>query len=119
MIYSFTIPCRLPGLNEYVRACRANRYAAADMKRWTEELIAFYSRELPVISGPVTVSFLWREGDRRRDLDNVAFAKKFILDSLVKTGALPDDGRRHVVGFTDSFETTPKQWSVTVTIKEE
>lgn len=40
----------------------------------------------------------------RRDLDNVCFAKKFILDSMVKAGKLKDDNRNFVKGFRDDFE---------------
>lgn len=44
------------------------------------------------------------EENKRRDLDNVCFAKKFILDSMVKTGKLKDDNRNFVKGFRDDFE---------------
>lgn len=116
--YCFTIPYKLPGLNEYIRACRGNRYEGAKMKRDVERLIAVYARRLPEITGPVRVSFTWKEGDRRRDLDNVAFAKKFILDGLVKSGKLQDDNRRHVLGLIDNFTYTPKHWGVEVVLTE-
>ena len=32
------------------------------------------------------------------------FAKKFILDSMVKNGKLNDDNRKYVTAFTDTFE---------------
>ncbi len=47
--------------------------------------------------------FRWYEEDKRRDIDNIAFAKKFILDALVKTGILPDDSRKWLLSFVDDF----------------
>ena len=41
--------------------------------------------------------------NKKRDLDNVAFAKKFILDAMVKYKKLKDDNRKYVTGFTDKF----------------
>ena len=49
------------------------------------------------------ITFNWIESNRKRDLDNVAFAKKFILDALVKCGKMKDDNRNYVLGFVDEF----------------
>ena len=54
---------------------------------------------------------------RRRDLDNVAFAKKFIQDSLVHAGVLVNDGWNQIEGFTDDFAVDPKNPRVEVTIE--
>ena len=50
------------------------------------------------------VHFLWLERDRRRDKDNIAAGKKFVLDGIVKAGILPGDGWKNVVGFKDDFD---------------
>lgn len=97
------IPFKLPSLNEYIDVCRRNRYEAANFKAGIEADIAVYLKDLPEFTKPVKIRFHWIEGNRKRDLDNVAFAKKFILDALVKLGKLPDDNRKCVTGFTDSF----------------
>lgn len=73
------------------------------MKKEIEEEIAGYLTELPRFDCPVSIEFHWIESNKRRDLDNVAFAKKFVLDALVKAGKLKDDNRRYVVGFMDTF----------------
>ena len=52
---------------------------------------------------PVHVTFVWLEPNHRRDKDNVAFAKKFILDALQKKGVLPNDNNKWISGFTDEF----------------
>lgn len=102
------INLRLPGLNEYINECRNNKFAAAAMKRETENNIGWFIKRLPVYTDPVIVHFVWIEKDRKRDLDNIAFAKKFIFDALVKFGKLAGDGQKYVVGFTDTLEHGPE-----------
>lgn len=60
------------------------------------------------IDKPVIGHFTWIEENKRRDLDNVCFAKKFILDALVEAEVLKDDNRRIVTNFTDSFKYADK-----------
>ena len=79
--YLLTIPGQLPGANDYIAAERANRHKAAKMKRDAQSYIAWYiKRDLRGvrIKRPVVLSYTWWEKDRRRDKDNIAFAKKFI-----------------------------------------
>ena len=98
------IPMKLPSLNNYIDACRFNRYAGAKMKTKTEDEISMYLQTLPHFERPIKIHFRWVEDNKRRDLDNIASAKKFILDAMVKTGVLTDDNRKCVVAFTDTFE---------------
>lgn len=97
------IPLKLPSLNDYVYACRANKYTGYRMKKGVEAKIMRYINKLPLFEKPIKIDFIWIEENKRRDLDNVAFAKKFILDALVKAGKLKDDNRRCVTAFSDSF----------------
>lgn len=100
----FEIPFRLPTLNEYTDKCRGNRYGGAGLKKSVERNIqqVLSSKDF-YISSPVHIEFIWHEPNRRRDKDNVAFAKKFILDALQKSGRLPNDNNRYISGFTDNF----------------
>lgn len=98
------IPFRLPSLNQYINECRKNRYAGAKMKKTIDSDIEYYIGQLPRYNKPIKIHFTWVEENKRRDLDNVCFAKKFILDSMVKAGKLKDDNRNYVVGFEDSFK---------------
>lgn len=112
----------LPGLNEYISAERRNKYAAAKMKKQTEHYIIWeIKRQLGNKKAvePVTINYCWVEKNRRRDKDNIAFAKKFIQDALVKAGVLENDGWANIEGFTDSFEVDKKNPRVEVGIKEE
>lgn len=112
------IALKLPSLNEYTNECRRHKYAGARMKKKYEEAIGLYIQKLPRFENPVRITFIWLEGNKKRDLDNVCFAKKFILDALVKYGKLKDDNRNNVCGFTDRFlyGTT---WGVVLQIVEE
>lgn len=122
-MYKFTIPGILPGLNEYINAerGRAGRYAAAAMKKQAEHIIgwAIKSQLKRVrITRPVIIRYLWVEPNRKRDKDNIAFAKKFIQDSLVKTGVLDGDGWKHIEKFYDNFAVDPKNPRIVVEIEE-
>lgn len=117
--YKFTIQGTLPGLNEYINAERRNKYAAAKMKHQTESLIMLMARNKLRglrITQPVKIHYLWVEKDRRRDLDNISFAKKFIQDALVKSKILENDNQSHIIGFSDDFAVDKKNPRVEVTI---
>ena len=49
------------------------------------------------------IRFEWHERTKKRDADNIASAKKFILDALVKSCVLVDDSRKYVKGFYDEI----------------
>ena len=100
----FVIDMKLPSLNDYIRACRSNKYLAAKYKRDVEADIGVFLTRMPKWSKPIKIHFHWIEGNARRDLDNICFAKKFILDAMQKFGKLENDNRKYVTAFTDSFE---------------
>lgn len=67
---------------------------------------------------PVVIRYLWIEPNRRRDKDNVAFAKKFIQDALVANNVLKNDGWAEIEHFTDDFAVDQKNPRIEVTIQE-
>jgi hypothetical protein len=103
MIY--TIPFELPSLNEYVNAERSNRFAGAKMKKDIEKRIhaELLRQDVVMHSVPVYIVFEWKCKNKRKDKDNVAFAKKFLLDSLVRCGIIPNDTWAMIRGFSDMF----------------
>ena len=103
-MYRVEIPLKLPSCNQYIYACRSNKYLGAKMKRDAEDAIGVYISELPHFEKPIKIHFTWIESNKRRDLDGICFAKKFILDALQKYGKLENDNRNYVYAFTDSFE---------------
>lgn len=107
MIFNFKILGRLPSLNDYTKANRGNIYAGATMKKNAEmQIISAIYEYLPNvrIKAPVRLNFRWVEPKNNRDLDNICFAKKFILDALVKSEVLQGDSQKYVKGFTDTFD---------------
>lgn len=111
MKYKFEINQKLPSLNEYTKACRTNKFIGAQMKQEVETQIwADIKQQLKGIKveGPVRINFIWVEENKKRDLDNICFAKKFVLDALVKTNVLANDTQNYVIGFSDTFEYNKK-----------
>ena len=89
--FAFSVPGKLPSLNDFIRVERANRFAAASLKRRAHEQVLAALGEHPSFTEPVTVFFAWYRPDKRTDKDNVAFAKKFVLDALQIAGVIPND----------------------------
>jgi len=112
------IPIRLPGLNEYTKSNRANKYAGAELKRKTEAIITQYIKmQCKAKLGRVKVHFDWREPNAKRDPDNIRFAAKFILDALVACEVIPNDSQRYIAGLSDTFSVS-KQPGVRVELEE-
>lgn len=122
MEYLLIITGKLPGLNDYIAAERANRYKGAEMKADSGNIVAVAIRRCMRgvrIDKPVEMYYTWYESNKRRDKDNVSsFGRKVIQDSLVQCGVLKDDGWKHVVGFSDRFEVDKKNPRIEVKIRE-
>lgn len=103
MFYKFEIPGTLPTLNQYVNLERSNRYAAANLKKQTQERIISCLSDAPEFPGSVTVLFTWVRPDMRSDKDNVAFAKKFILDAIQQAGVIKNDNWKLCTPFDLKF----------------
>lgn len=119
------IPGKLPGMNEMIGAAKGMKGRGtlySNMKReWTDR-VCMLAKEAGIdkpgpFQGRVIISFRWFEESRRRDIDNVAAAKKFVIDGLVKAGVISSDGWRGVQSFTDSFDVRPERPGVAVTIQ--
>lgn len=119
--WSFWVSGPLPGMNEIIAAAKGFKgrgFGYAKMKReWTDavQMLATVAR-LPAVKR-ARFTFRWVEKDRRRNPDNVASAKKLILDGLVKARVLANDGWSEVAGWTDTFEVGAKP-GVEVTLIE-
>lgn len=112
---------RLSGLNEYTKACRTNKYAGAKLKEQNEKKVAaaiYGTCPTVTFRTPVQIIYRWYEKNKRRDKDNIAFAKKFINDALVECGTLQGDGWQYVVGFVDEFYIDKENPHVEVEIRE-
>lgn len=121
MEYKLIIPYNLPCLNDYIRAERTHWSKAANMKSETEKGIILLCRQQlrsVKIEKPVYMQYLWVERNRRRDRDNIAFAKKFIQDALIKADILKNDNWAAIIGFSDEFAIDKQNSRVEIIIKE-
>jgi hypothetical protein len=106
----FSIDTRLPGMNEIIDAATRFRRRGskriplyADMKSHSTNIV-MWSIKAEGITGPIPspygVTIIWQESTRRRDIDNIQAATKFVLDGLVKAGVVAGDGPDHCVTIT-------------------
>lgn len=125
MEFCFTVLGKLPGLNDYIRACRTNPYVGAKMKHDSEKLINRFI--LPVKGGltcypyklPVEIEIAYYEANKRRDPDNVSgYARKVIFDALVNAGVLKDDGQDEIKTIRESWAVDRENPRIEIKIKE-
>lgn len=68
---------------------------------------------------PIRIRYVFYEPNKKRDCDNIAaFPHKVIQDALVETNTIPNDGWRHIVGFTDDFEVDENDPRIEITLEE-
>lgn len=105
----FIILGRLPSLNDYTKTNRSHWSKGAAMKKQIEADIIWQIKgavgkgHLLPVDKPAVISFEWHESDKRRDLDNIFSAKKFILDAMQRAGIIANDNRKHVRGLHDTI----------------
>lgn len=117
MEQTFEIPGRFVSLNEFYRMHRYEQHVTKEEHDGRVALCAKAAGIKPA-RGRITYHVHWVEQNRKRDLDNVAFGKKFVQDGLVKAGIIPNDTHHEIEGFSDSFGYDAKNPRIIVTIKE-
>lgn len=97
MVNTIKIKCDFVYLNEYINTERRNKYAAAKIKDKLTNMVAWQCKDrlLYKPKGKVDMIFKWHVKGRH-DSDNIAFAKKFVLDGMVKAGILENDNPKWV-----------------------
>lgn len=99
----FFVPGIMPGQNIIIG--RATRWLYRKEKKAWGQRVAFAIREAQLVPmRRVRITWDWVERNRRRDPDNfTGLSKKFILDALVTSGILADDGWDEIAGWTDRW----------------
>jgi len=111
------IPDTLTSCNEYISAERTNKYLAAKIKKIETERVRWACFGVPPVEDyPVHIAFMWLCPNKRLDPDNIAFARKFILDGLQKAGVLKDDSWNYINGFSDTFNLAGNRVGVNIVI---
>src|SRR5699024_4720571 len=71
-------------------------FAAAKVKKNCTNICKIHSLKAKnqglEIPTPFKATFEWYVKDKRKDLDNIAFQKKFILDGMVEAELIENDG---------------------------
>lgn len=94
----------LTDLNKYIREERRNRFAGAKLKKDNTEYVMWKTKGLPKVTFyPLHVHIDWYTKNEMVDPDNIAFAKKYVLDGLVENGIIPDDSRKIIHSLSDAF----------------
>lgn len=102
-------------LNTYINKERSNRFMAANIKKEETERVIWQCKQLNPIEGDLSVHFHWIVPNARKDPDNIAFAKKFILDGLVSASVIPNDTQKTIKEFRDTFEVGEPMVIITIT----
>jgi len=91
-------------LNEYIDCERGSTIAAAAMKKKCTEQVKEQCllQQIQPVNGKIDLLFEWHSSTRH-DPDNVAFAKKFILDGLQAAGVLENDNRKFIGTMADEI----------------
>lgn len=97
----------MASLNDYILACRKSPFAGNHFKHKEQAKIikAIGESDLQQVTDyPLQVTFLFYEVNHKRDLDNISsWAHKSVMDALVTSGILENDGWKQVVGYSDCF----------------
>jgi len=120
MKYRFEIHRRLPSLNDYIHKINHNRFVGNKFKQDIQEDICWEIKaqlKNLKIEKPVILHITWIEENKKRDVDNVYSAVKYIQDALVEMQVLKNDGKKYVVDVKHSIEYA-NQSKVIVELKE-
>ena len=101
----FTVRTPLPSLNEYINAERSNKYAAAKIKKNATNAVlwAIKTQKCKETFEQFSLVINYFCKDKRKDKDNIAFQKKFILDGMQKAGIIANDGWNNVTDWEEHF----------------
>ena len=110
----------LTDLNKYVNLERSNKFAANALKQRETENIAWLCKEqnLKTMRPPVFLVFHWIAPNKKKDKDNIAYAKKFILDGLQMAQIIPRDSWDNIEGWSDKFSLSKDNSMIMVDIEE-
>lgn len=114
----FFVPGPLPGQNTFMGKGSRWTYKQAK-KEWAKRIGLDIAQAKLKPMRRVQIAWRWQERNKRRDPDNfTGISKKFILDTLVNAGILPDDGWDEIAGWTDHWMVDATSPGVLITLQE-
>ena len=89
------IPLKLPSCNQYIYACRSNKYFSNGKKKKEMENISYKLKTIPKITKyPIKINCEWHIKNSNSDLDNKSI--KSTLDCLQRLEILENDNCNHI-----------------------
>ena len=115
-----TIKGSLTALNEYTNENRKHWSKGNENKTADTELVRYLCKQqkLKPMGTTPFILYRWICKDKKKDKDNIAFAKKFINDGLQEAKILDGDGWKHIGEWKDEFEIDPVNPRIEVYIYE-
>jgi len=115
----YKIVGELPDLNTQDNANRTHYRKGAKLKKEATEMVAWQVKGKQKVDGAFTIGFHWVFSSKRKDPDNIIFAKKYILDGFQVAGIIKNDSCKYFKGIDYETWEFGKEASVTITIKYE
>ena len=109
-INKIVIPLKgIPTLNEHDNENRGNRFGGAKMKKNATHICKVYVKDamnkgFKLEKLPANLRFTWYAKNKRKDKDNIDFAKKYIFDGMVDAGLIDNDGWKQIGDWLETFE---------------
>ena len=104
---TLTIYGQLTDFNKHEKAARGHWRTAAKIKKAETNRVAkeclLIENKHEELKYPIDLNFYWYCKDKKIDKDNLAFAKKYILDGMVAAGVIPNDTWEYIGDFSDIF----------------
>ena len=117
-----TIDGELPALNEIIDKSKSHYMQYAKMKKMATNRVAWACNQLDIIDkvtlNSIELQITYYCKNRRKDPDNIAAGKKFILDGMVKAGVIGNDGWKEVKGWSEKWERDKDNPRIEVEIEE-
>lgn len=120
MVETLIIKGCLPTANEQIKADRNPKYSAGSiLKREATQLVALYAKsQLQGNYERIKLNITYYCINKKKDPDNIAFAKKYILDGLQEAGVIKNDGWSEISSWEESFKVDKKDPRIEVVITE-
>lgn len=116
----FTIQGELTDLNNYTNAQRTNYRVGNRIKQ--DNTVKVHAACLHLggveLKLPVKIKYEWYAKNKRKDMDNIAFAKKFIQDGMMSAEVIKNDGWSEIAGWSEIFFIDKDNPRIEVTIYE-
>lgn len=112
------IPGELPDINQIIAASKSHHMKYSSMKKEYTDLVTWIARGKGKFKR-IDLDITWHCKNRRKDKDNICGGGiKFILDGLVASGMIKNDGWNEVNDFTHRFRVDKLNPRIEVAITE-